>query len=113
MLNRPMYMNRASDLADMIAKGSLDDYLDDLARVIVDRKAIINHKQMHKWSVGDHATLQNLGMGAKYMNGVEVEVVEIKLKRILVKIVPAGVLFRGRATQVIVHPEFLKAVPGG
>lgn len=101
---------RVTQFAWEVEHGKVDEWLDDLAKVIKDRQAVRDYKRFRQYAVGDIVVVHNAPMGAKYLNGAKAKIVDIKLKRLTIQFLDSTIKFRGRASQVMVYPNMIRPV---
>jgi hypothetical protein len=101
-------------IIDEILDGGFDGQLEDMRDAINERRSILGQRKLHRdLQVGDIVRFVNLGMGAKYLNGIRARIDEINRKTVWVRILPedrvkiAGTRF-GRTSRIKVYPNSIE-----
>jgi len=103
-------------IVQLIEEGQYDPYLEDMRRAIAERRDVLGQRKLHReLAYGDVVKFVNLGMGAKYLNGIRARIVEINRKTMWVEVLPedrqliAGTRF-GRSRRIRVYPNSVELV---
>lgn len=104
---------RTLEVVEAIENGALDSGLREIVDAIHERRDLLGRRKHRMFGIGDIVRFVNLGMGAKYMNGLRARIVEINPKTVWVELLPEDrALIRnkrlGRASRIKVYPNSLE-----